>query len=165
MQVFKTFAAVAAFAATVLGAIDWTSQETLDCTKENWAPIKAAADQMLPMASAVLPAENAAALKELLNGASVMPDSPSDDFLRALPNAIPAALLESLVGPLISDCLATHVVDAPTSTEAPAESSTDAPAESTTDAPAESSTDAPAESSTDAPAETSSAPAKCIPRN
>ncbi|KAJ2376937.1 hypothetical protein IW150_001683 [Coemansia sp. RSA 2607] len=157
MQVFKTFAAVAAFAATVLGAIDWTSQETLDCTKQNWAPIKAAADQMLPMASAVLPAENAAALKQLLNGATVMPDSPSDDFLRALPNAIPAALLEGLVGPLIKDCLSTHVVDTPAPTEAPAQSSTEAPAQS--------STDAPAESSTDAPAETSSAPAKCIPRN
>ncbi|KAJ2702148.1 hypothetical protein FB645_004389 [Coemansia sp. IMI 203386] len=160
MQVFKTFAAIAALAATVFGAIDWTSQETLDCTKENWAAIKKTADQMLPMASAVLPAENAAALAKLLNGSSEMPDSPSDDFLRALPNAIPASLLESLVGPVINTCLSTHVIDTPAPTSDEPAPTSNEPVD-TTDAPAPTSDDA--ADSSDAPVSTPPT-TKCKPR-
>ncbi|KAJ1874800.1 hypothetical protein H4R99_007232 [Coemansia sp. RSA 1722] len=160
MQVFKTFAAIAALAATVFGAIDWTSQETLDCTKENWAAIKKTADPMLSMASTVLPAENAAALAKLLNGSSEMPDSPSDDFLRALPNAIPASLLESLVGPVINTCLSTHVIDTPAPTSDEPAPTSNEPVD-TTDAPAPTSDDA--ADSSDAPVSTPPT-TKCKPR-
>ncbi|KAJ1646828.1 hypothetical protein J3B02_003373 [Coemansia erecta] len=163
MQVFKTVAAIAALVATVFGAIDWTSQATLDCTKENWTAIKKTADQMLPMASAVLPPDNAAALAKLLNGATEMPANPSDDFLHALPSAIPASLLEGLVGPVISTCLSTHVVDTPAPTSEDPAPSSEAPPATTPDVPAPDSEE-PAPTS-EAPVPTATAPSKCIPRN
>ncbi|KAJ1646829.1 hypothetical protein LPJ64_001713 [Coemansia asiatica] len=109
MQFFKKIVSFAAIAASVAIATDWTSDATLECSKQHWAEIKSIADQILPFAPQVLPAENVAALNQLLNGASVMPDVPTDDFLRALPNAIPVDVLEELAGTIIAPCLNTYV--------------------------------------------------------
>ncbi|KAJ1665402.1 hypothetical protein IW140_003370 [Coemansia sp. RSA 1813] len=172
MQFAKIFVAIAAVAASVFAAdnIDWTSDATLACTKTNWAAIKKASDPMLGMAGTILSPDQAAALSSLLGGASTMPADPSDDFLHALPNAIPGSVLNLIAGDIVSACLKTYEAPtatptgAPASSDAPAPASSDAPA--TTDAPAP--TDAPASSddgagSTEEPA-ASSAPAKCKPR-
>ncbi|KAJ2664948.1 hypothetical protein IWW48_000562 [Coemansia sp. RSA 1200] len=175
MQFTKIFVALAAVATSVLAAdIDWTSDSTLACTKENWAAIKAASDPMLGMAGAILTPDQRAALSSLLGGASTMPANPSDDFLHALPNAIPASVLNLIAGDIVSACLQTYQEPAPSATDAPATSeepaaTTEEPA--ATDAPATSeepaATDAPATSEEPAASEepaTSSAPSKCKPR-
>ncbi|KAJ1933747.1 hypothetical protein EC988_009020 [Linderina pennispora] len=164
MQFTKTLIALAAFAAASFAAIDWTSDATLACAKQNWAAIKAKADPLLPSAPVILTPEQAAKLKELLSGQSTMPANPSDEFLRALPQAIPTAILDQISGDLINACLATYKPPA-ASTEAPASTApatTGAPA--STGAPA--TTDAPASTapaSTDAPATTNGP--KCKPRH
>ncbi|KAJ1946846.1 hypothetical protein FBU59_001947 [Linderina macrospora] len=160
---FKSLIAATAFVATAFGAIDWTSDATLACAKQNWAAIKAKADPLLPSAPVILTPAQAAALSSLLSGKSTMPADPSDAFLRALPTAIPTAILDQISGDLINACLATYHPPA-ASTTAPASTvpaSTGAPAST---APA--STGAPASTapaSTDAPATTQ--PPKCKPRH
>ncbi|KAJ2721138.1 hypothetical protein GGI07_004158 [Coemansia sp. Benny D115] len=156
MQITKTFVAIAALATSVFGAIDWSSQATLECAKANWAGIKQKADPLLPFAGAVLPAENAAALAALLNGATTMPSNPTDEFLLALPGAIPVDMLNELAGAAIEACLATQGSGNPEPTTDAAAPTTDAAAP-TTDAAAP---------TTDATAPTSVPPTggKCAPR-
>ncbi|KAJ1737952.1 hypothetical protein LPJ72_000021 [Coemansia sp. Benny D160-2] len=170
MQFTKIFVALAAVATSVLAAdIDWTSDSTLACTKENWAAIKAASDPMLGMAGAILTPDQSAALSSLLGGASTMPANPSDDFLHALPNAIPASVLNLIAGDIVTACLQTYQEPAPSATDAPATSEEPA---ATSEEPAATSeepaaTDAPATSEEPAASEepaTSSAPSKCKPR-
>ncbi|PIA15809.1 hypothetical protein COEREDRAFT_9046 [Coemansia reversa NRRL 1564] len=124
MQLSKTFVAVAALAATTFAAIDWTSPTTIQCSKANWAQIKADADPLLPMASMILSPEQAAKLKELLNGSETFPETPTDEFLHALPEAIPPSLLESTAGKYISPCLETA---APGGEATPTEGGEEAP--------------------------------------
>ncbi|KAJ2701076.1 hypothetical protein H4218_001638 [Coemansia sp. IMI 209128] len=169
MQFTKSILALAALAVAAIAAdIDWTSQPTLDCAKANWPAIKAKADPMLPMAGAILTPAQAAALASLLGGATTLPANPSDEFLRALPNAIPVSLLNTLSGSFIDSCLATHTV-APPASSAPLPASSAPPASSA--APPASSAAPPASSAapTAPPAYSSvvptSEPAKCIPRH
>ncbi|KAJ2558704.1 hypothetical protein EV175_000670 [Coemansia sp. RSA 1933] len=169
MQFTKIFVAIAALATSAIAAdnIDWTSAATLACTKENWTAIKAAADPMMGMASAVLSTEQQAALSSLLGGTSTMPANPSDAFLQALPNAIPASVLDMIAGDIVSACLQTYQAPADSSTEAAATSDDAATTDAaTTDAATtdEAATTDDAAGSSDEEAATSTAPAKCIPR-
>ncbi|KAJ1731263.1 hypothetical protein LPJ61_002616 [Coemansia biformis] len=106
MQFAKILVAIAAIAAAVVADVDWTSPEAIKCTKENWSKIKATADPLLPLAGGLLSPEQKKALDSLLNGQSTLPANPSDDFLRALPQAIPPALLERVAGKEVSACIA-----------------------------------------------------------
>ncbi|KAJ1720035.1 hypothetical protein LPJ53_005291 [Coemansia erecta] len=154
MQLFKKVITLATLAVAVVADIDWTSDATLECTKENWADIKNIADQILPYAAQVLPAENVAALNAILQGATVMPDNPTDAFLRSLPTAIPTDVLDELAGSFISGCLATYGADSGSSTEAAA-SPTDAGSDAqTTDAATATDSAGQSYTSTDAAANT-----------
>ncbi|KAJ2084084.1 hypothetical protein H4R24_000293 [Coemansia sp. RSA 988] len=124
MQLSKTFVAVAALAASALGAIDWTSEATIQCSKDNWAQIKADADPLLPMAGMLLTPEQSAKLDELLGESKVFPATPSDEFLKALPEAIPPSLLDSTAGKYITPCLKTA---APGGEETPTEGGEETP--------------------------------------
>ncbi|KAJ2702149.1 hypothetical protein FB645_004390 [Coemansia sp. IMI 203386] len=170
MQFFKKFVSFATIAASVALATDWTSDATLACSKQNWAEIKSIADQIMPYAAQVLPAENVAAIDKLLNGATVMPDNPTDEFLRALPEAIPVEVLEELAGTIIAPCLATYVASPQSPTPDPTVTSTADPTTSTEEpANTYSSSDAPQVTPTsNAPASdysteipTSTPPSKC----
>ncbi|KAJ1838400.1 hypothetical protein LPJ73_007088 [Coemansia sp. RSA 2703] len=119
MQLFKKVITFATLAVAVFADIDWTSDATLECTKQNWADIKVIADQILPYAAQVLPAENIAALNAILQGATVMPTDPTDAFLRSLPSAIPTDVLNELAGSDISNCLLTYGAGSSSSTAAP----------------------------------------------
>ncbi|KAI9506442.1 hypothetical protein GGI25_004891 [Coemansia spiralis] len=175
MQFSKIFVAVAAIASSAL-ALDWTSDATLACAKSNWASIKAKADPMMGMAGAILNSEQQAALSSLLGGASTMPANPSDEFLRALPNAIPASVLDMIGGSIVESCLKTAgssaaptsaapTSAAPTSAAPTSAAPTSAAPTSAAPTSAAPTTAAPttAASSADTGA-TSSAPAKCVPR-
>ncbi|KAJ2509311.1 hypothetical protein GGH95_001316 [Coemansia sp. RSA 1836] len=160
MQFTKTILALAAMAVAAIAAdIDWTSQPTLDCVKSSWSAIKAKADPMLPMAAAILTPAQAAALASLLNGSTTLPANPSDAFLRALPSAIPASLLNTLAGSYIDSCLATHTVAPPVTSAPPA---TSAPPPATSAPPTSSAPPASSAAPTQPPAYTTE-PAKCVP--
>ncbi|KAJ2788982.1 hypothetical protein H4R20_007266 [Coemansia guatemalensis] len=173
MQFSKTFVAVAALAASVFGAIDWTSDATIQCSKANWAQIKADADPLLPMAGALLTPEQKAKLDELLGGTNVFPVTPTDEFLRALPEAIPPSLLESTAGKYITPCLETAVTssaapteEAPTEEAPTEEAPTEGGEESATEGGEETATEGGEEASSvpEGGEEVSSVPPKCKPR-
>ncbi|KAJ2747486.1 hypothetical protein GGI20_000475 [Coemansia sp. BCRC 34301] len=152
MKFTKTILALAAMAVAAIAAdIDWTSQPTLNCVKSNWAAIKAKADPLLPTAAAILTPAQAAALAALLNGSTTLPANPSDDFLRALPNAIPVSLLNTLAGSYIDSCLATYTPPPPASSAPPTSSAPPSSSAAPSEPPAYSSVAPTAE------------PAKCVP--
>ncbi|MFQ6331264.1 hypothetical protein ACLMAL_34725 [Nocardia sp. CWNU-33] len=86
--------------------IDWQSDSTLQCAKTHWAEIKNVVDPLLPTAPLILSSDQQTKLNSLLNGAKVMPSKPSDDWLRALPDAVPMELLDQIAGKIIRSCLA-----------------------------------------------------------
>ncbi|KAJ1770928.1 hypothetical protein LPJ77_005016, partial [Coemansia sp. RSA 2523] len=69
MQFAKTILAIVAVTSSAL-AIDWTAPETLKCSKENWAAIKAAADPLIPMAPLILTPEQKVVFESIMNGAT-----------------------------------------------------------------------------------------------
>ncbi|KAJ2781053.1 hypothetical protein H4R18_003100 [Coemansia javaensis] len=159
MQFAKVALAIAALAAAVVADIDWTSPVALQCTKENWAALKAKADPLLPSAPTLLTPEQNAALNSILQGQSTLPAEPTDEMLAALPKALPAVLLNSLAGPIVQPCIDAASTQKPTSS-AETSSTSSAPVSSSTPA----STDA--ESSSPSASENTdysvSTPAKCV---
>ncbi|KAJ2383496.1 hypothetical protein GGI23_007129 [Coemansia sp. RSA 2559] len=125
---------------------------------------------MLGSAPLILNAEQQAALSSLLGGASTMPANPSDEFLQALPNAIPASVLDLIAGNIVSACLQTYEAPAASSSEAASPSSeatspsSEAAASSDVATSEEAATSDEAAATSDEEVATSSAPAKCIPR-
>ncbi|KAJ1943963.1 hypothetical protein EC988_006104 [Linderina pennispora] len=101
---FSTVLAAATVVALASG-LEWRSMNTLRCAKFNWHTIKTRSDSLLPMAKFFLPGENAALLSQLLDGKSKLPDTPSDSFIKALPDAIPETLLNMIAGDVIGACL------------------------------------------------------------
>ncbi|KAJ1752471.1 hypothetical protein LPJ79_001218 [Coemansia sp. RSA 1821] len=88
--------------------IDWKDSKVRDAVIVHWKVVKEKADAALPLAGLRLTKEQKAKLDELLKGKGVFPDVPTDVLLDGLPDAIPPASLNRIIGSVIDDCLKNH---------------------------------------------------------
>ncbi|KAJ1665847.1 hypothetical protein IW140_002928 [Coemansia sp. RSA 1813] len=91
--------------------IDWKQQAPRDAAIQHWPEVKKKADAALPLAGLRLTAEQKAKLDELLKGEGVFPEEPTDVLLDGLPDAIPPASLNRIIGSVIDDCIKNHKHD------------------------------------------------------
>ncbi|KAJ2335867.1 hypothetical protein GGI00_001141 [Coemansia sp. RSA 2681] len=117
MAFFSTLKAAVSIATSASYDIDWKKPEVREAAITHWKEVKASADPALPLASMRLTKEQNAKLQELLKDKGIFPDEPTDELLDGLPEAIPEASLNRIVGSIIDDCLKNHkhVAVAPTS--------------------------------------------------
>ncbi|KAJ2017373.1 hypothetical protein GGI08_003554 [Coemansia sp. S2] len=108
MNFFKTVKAAVNIATSATYEIDWTKPEVKEAAIIHWKEVKAAADPALPLASMRLTAEQNAALEKLLDNKGIFPDEPTEELLAGLPDAIPEASLNRIVGSIIHECLNNH---------------------------------------------------------
>ncbi|KAJ1946729.1 hypothetical protein FBU59_001966 [Linderina macrospora] len=108
MSFFSTLSTIASIATSPNYDIDWKDPKTKDAAIRHWTEVKAKADPALPLAGLRLTAEQKAKLDELLKGASVFPDEPTEELLLGLPDAIPPASLNRICGSVINQCLTEH---------------------------------------------------------
>ncbi|KAJ2907845.1 hypothetical protein GGI21_003480 [Coemansia aciculifera] len=108
MAIFSTLKAAVSIAMSATYEIDWKKPEVREAAITHWKEVKAAADPALSLASIRLTKEQNAKLQELLKDKGVFPDEPTDELLDGLPEAIPEASLNRIVGSIIDDCLKTH---------------------------------------------------------
>ncbi|KAJ1768975.1 hypothetical protein LPJ77_003225 [Coemansia sp. RSA 2523] len=100
----------AAFSIATSGSydIDWKDPKVRDAVIVHWKEVKEKADAALPLAGLRLTKEQKAKLDELLKQKGVFPDEPTDYLLDNLPDAIPPASLNRIIGGVIDDCLKNH---------------------------------------------------------
>ncbi|KAJ2556566.1 hypothetical protein EV175_001923 [Coemansia sp. RSA 1933] len=115
MGIFGTIVSTAGAAASIITSpdynIDWKEQAPRDAAIQHWPEVKKKADAALPLAGLRLTAEQKAKLDELLKGESVFPDEPTEVLLDGLPDAIPPASLNRIIGSVIDDCIKNHKHD------------------------------------------------------
>ncbi|KAJ2577570.1 hypothetical protein GGH95_003508, partial [Coemansia sp. RSA 1836] len=108
MAFFSTLKAAVSIATSASYDIDWKKPEVREAAITHWKEVKAAADPALPLASMRLTKEQNAKLQDLLKDKGIFPDEPTDELLDGLPEAIPEASLNRIVGSIINDCLKNH---------------------------------------------------------
>ncbi|KAJ2785109.1 hypothetical protein H4R18_000697 [Coemansia javaensis] len=108
----STASAAVSIATSATYDIDWKSPEVREAVIVHWAAVKEKADAALPLAGLRLSAEQKARLDVLLKGKKVFPDQPTEVLLDGLPDAIPPASLNRIIGSIIDECLKGHKHDA-----------------------------------------------------
>ncbi|KAJ2865751.1 hypothetical protein GGI22_001440 [Coemansia erecta] len=115
MGFLGTIVSTAGAAASIITSadynIDWKEQAPRDAAIHHWPEVKKKADAALPLAGLRLTAEQKAKLDELLKGEGVFPEEPTEALLDGLPDAIPSASFNRIVGSIIDDCIKNHKHD------------------------------------------------------
>ncbi|KAJ2765640.1 hypothetical protein IWQ56_004018 [Coemansia nantahalensis] len=115
MGLFASIASTASAAISIATSanydIDWSDAKVSDAAIVHWTVVKEKADAALPLAGLRLTAEQKKRLDQLLKGESVLPDQPTHALLRGLPEAIPPASLNRIVGSVIDECIKSHKHD------------------------------------------------------
>ncbi|KAJ2317693.1 hypothetical protein H4S02_003467 [Coemansia sp. RSA 2611] len=88
--------------------IDWKDIKVREAVIVHWKEVKEKADAALPLAGLRLTKEQKTKLDELLKHQGVFPNEPTDYLLDNLPDAIPPASLNRIIGGVIDDCLKNH---------------------------------------------------------
>ncbi|KAJ2822714.1 hypothetical protein FBU31_004508 [Coemansia sp. 'formosensis'] len=108
MNFLKTVKAAVSIATSQTYDIDWARPEVREAAVIHWKEVKAAADPALCLASMRLTEAQNARLEALLEHKGYFPETPTDELLDGLPEAIPEASLNRIVGSIINDCLTNH---------------------------------------------------------
>ncbi|KAJ1986322.1 hypothetical protein GGI26_004188 [Coemansia sp. RSA 1358] len=115
MSFFKTLASTAGAAVSIISSadyeIDWKEKAPRDAAIQHWPEVKKKADAALPLAGLRLTAEQKQKLDELLKGEGEFPDEPTEVLLDGLPDAIPPASLNRIIGSVVDDCMKNHKHD------------------------------------------------------
>ncbi|PIA14230.1 hypothetical protein COEREDRAFT_82898 [Coemansia reversa NRRL 1564] len=111
MGIFSTASAAISIIASSNYDIDWKDPKVRDAAVVHWKEVKEKSDAALPLAGLRLTAEQKSKLDTLLKGKGVFPDQPNSVLLDGLPDAIPPASLNRIVGSIIDDCLKNHTHD------------------------------------------------------
>ncbi|KAJ2693328.1 hypothetical protein H4R19_006025 [Coemansia spiralis] len=134
MGLFSSIASTASAAISIATSatydIDWSDAKVRDATIVHWAVVKEKADAALPLAGLRLSAEQKKRLDELLKGEKVFPDQLTHALIRDLPDAIPPASLNRIIGSVIDDCIKNHkhdeIPEIPVGEDTPAQAQSEA---------------------------------------
>lgn len=108
MGFLGTLGAAVSIATSQTYDVDWADDKAKDAAIVHWKEVKEAADPALPLAGMRLTAEQKAKLDELLKGNSVFPEDPTHELLDGMPDAIPPASLNRIIGKIVDDCVKNH---------------------------------------------------------